>query len=179
VEHALDGGTGGGEIPIEDDEPHARAERSPVGGLDHGHEPPVDACALPDVVDTVGALLVVDVVVVVVVVAVVVAVPPESAVVATAAVAEPLVAPLYVAAATQPSVPVPATPRTAVPIVMLRSRRFARDRASTRPLSVVFMPRCCGAPPFDFVTTRDACDLPGRRQAPQPVEVRRGLSDHE
>ena len=49
------------------------------------------------------------------------------------------IAPLSVAAASQPIEPIAATPSMVVPIVILRRRRLARDRASVRPLSLVFM----------------------------------------
>jgi hypothetical protein len=62
------------------------------------------------------------------------------------------VAPLYVTAASQPIEPVAATPSMVVPIVILRRRRLARDRASVRPLSVVFMERSCSRDPFGIVT---------------------------
>jgi RNA polymerase sigma-70 factor (ECF subfamily) len=42
----------------------------------------------------------------------------------------------------------------AVPMVIFRRRRLARDLASARPLSVVFMPRYCGVESFGLVTRR-------------------------
>ena len=57
-----------------------------------------------------------------------------------------------------PNEPVAATPSIAVPMVILRRRRLARDRASVRPLSIVFMERSWDRDPFGMVTlARDPC----------------------
>jgi hypothetical protein len=72
----------------------------------------------------------------------------------TAASAPDTIAPLSVAADTTPNEAVAATPSTVVPMVNLRRRRLARDRASVRPLLLLFMPRSCPDHPFGIVTVR-------------------------
>ena len=86
-------------------------------------------------------------------------------VVVTAARAEP--EPLdasYVKAVTPAKAPVATAPATAVPMVMVRRRRLARDRACARPLSLVFMHASWRPDPFKLMTTR--------RQRSDPVEKR-------
>jgi hypothetical protein len=138
-------------------------------------DPPVVVCAAPLVEVTAGAAVAVAVGVGVAVAAGLVveldgdvALPWFElvvAVVVTAASADPdPLDPSYVNAATPANAPVATTPATAVPMVMVRRRRLARDRACARSLSLVFMPRSSRAHPFDFMTTR--------RQRSDPVESR-------
>jgi hypothetical protein len=128
-------------------------------------DPPVVVCAAPLVEVTAGAAVAVTVGVAVAAGAdvevdadVAVSLPwfelVVVSVVVTAASAEPEpLDPSYVKAATPAKAPVATTPATAVPMVMVRRRRLARDRACARPLSLVFMARWCRADPFDFMTT--------------------------
>ena len=135
VEDVLHHRTGGRQIAVRHHEADARAQGAPVCVV-HRSGPPVVATPVPCALLTVGApVVVVDVVVVVTLV------PVE----ATAVEVTP--DPSYVTAARADRPPVATTPKTAVPMVRLRRRRSARDRAS-RPLSVVFMPGGCLADPF-------------------------------